>query len=81
MSLAEFGLHRLIADFCVSAYFDGNDRVLLGLFVDDMFIMGHILRRIGSDKTFIHRRFKMKDLGASTFLLGMEIRRLPRGDI
>ena len=39
VSLAEFGLHRLTTDFCVYACFDGNDRVLLGLFVDDLFII------------------------------------------
>ena len=36
---------------------------------------------IDSVKTFLHSRSKMKDLGAATFLLGMEIRRLPGGDI
>ena len=40
-ALSEFGLHRLTADFCVYACFSGLDRVLLGLFVDDMFIIGH----------------------------------------
>ena len=55
--------------------------MLLGIFVDDMFIIGHQITRIGSVKSFLHSRFRMKDLGAATFLLGMEIRRLPGGDI
>ena len=80
-ALAEFGLHRLTTDFCVYACFDGADRVLLGLFVDDMFMIRHILSRIGGVKNFLHSRFKMKDLGAAIFLLGMEIRRLLGGDI
>lgn len=53
----------------------------LGLFVDDMFIIGRSLYKIGDVKLFLHSKFKMKDLGAATFLLGMEIRRLPGGDI
>ena len=61
--------------------FDGENQVLLGLFVDDMFVIGKLLARIGSVKSFLHSRFRMKDLGAATFLLGMEIRRLPSGDI
>ena len=40
-ALSDFGLQRLTADFCFYAIYDGPDRVLLGLFVDDMFIIGH----------------------------------------
>ena len=75
-ALSEFGLRRLTADFCVYAIHQGRDRILLGLFVDDMFIIGHVISLIGGVKYLLHNRFKMKDLGAATFLLGMEIRRL-----
>lgn len=54
--------------------------MLLGLFVDDMFIIGGILEEIGGVKSFLHRRFKIKDLGKAAYLLGMEIRRQPQGD-
>ena len=37
--------------------------------------------QIGGVKFFLHRLSKMKDLGAATFLLEMEITRLPGGDI
>ena len=80
-ALEEFGLRRLTADFCVYTCFDGENQVLLGLFVDDMFLIGKLLARIGSVKSFLHSRFRMKDLGVAAFLLGMEIRRLPSGDI
>ena len=80
-ALEEFGPHRLSADFCVYGCFAGADRVLSGLFVDDMFIIGKLLSRIESVKTFLHSRFRMKDLGDATFLLGMEIRRLSGGNI
>ena len=55
-ALAEFGLHRLTSDFRMYACFDGADRVLLGLFVDDMFMIGHVISRIGTVKTFIRDR-------------------------
>ena len=75
-ALSEFGLQRLTADFCVYAIHQGRERILLGLFVDDMFIIGHVINLIGGVKDLLHSRFKMKDLGAATFLLDMEIRRL-----
>ena len=46
-----------------------------------MFIIGHVISLIGGVKDLLHSRFKMKDLGAATFLLGMEIRRFPGGDV
>ena len=39
-ALSEFGLHRLTPDFCIYYVFEGPDRVLLDLFVHDMFIFG-----------------------------------------
>ena len=80
-ALGEFGLIRLTADFCVYAIYDGPDRVLLGLFVDDMFIIGAIFSKIEGVKQFLHSRFRMKDLGKAAYLLGMEIRRQPEGGI
>ena len=40
------------ADFCVYAIHEGPDRVLLGLFVDDIFIIGHSVNKIGDVKSF-----------------------------
>ena len=37
------GLHLLTYEFCVYACFDGPDWVLLGLFVDDMSIIGKVI--------------------------------------
>ena len=80
-ALSEFGLERLTSDFCVYAIHQGGRRILLGLFVDDMFVIGKMMELIEGVKGFLHSRFRMKDLGAATFLLGMEIRRLPGGDV
>ena len=46
-----------------------------------MFFIGKVMELIDGVKDFLHSRFRMKDLGAATFLLGMEIRRLPGGDV
>lgn len=47
--------------------------MLLGPFVDDMFMIGKIMEMIERVKQFLHNRFKMKDLGKAAYLLGMEI--------
>ena len=46
-----------------------------------MFLIGLLMDLIQLVKDFLNNRFKMKDLGAAKFLLGMEIRRLPGGDV
>ena len=58
-ALEEFGLVRLTTDFCVYAIYDGADRVLLGLFVDDMFIIGAIFSKIEGVKQFLHGRSRL----------------------
>ena len=80
-ALGEYGLHRLTTVFCVYAIHDGEDRVLVGLFVDDMFIIGAVMDKIGGVKQLLNNRFKMKDLGKASYLLGMEIRRQPEGGV
>ena len=80
-ALSEFGLNRLTADFCVYTIWQVNKSVILGLFVDDMFIIGRLMDLIQMVKEFLHSRFKMKDLGAATFQRGMEIRCLPGADV
>ena len=52
---------------------------MLEFFVDDMFAIDKVMELIDLVKDFLHSRFRMKDLGAATFLLGMEISRLPGG--
>lgn len=45
-ALAEFGLLRLTADSCVYAIYNGVNRVLLCVFVDDIFMIGKIMETI-----------------------------------
>ena len=56
-ALSEFGLHRLTTYVFVDVAFEGADRVLLGLFVDDMMMIGKLLARIGQVKKFLNNRF------------------------
>lgn len=75
--LSDFGMTRLSANSCDYSIHQGDKRVLMALSVDDMFMIGKEMPLIQDLKTLLHGKLKMKDLGAATFLLGLEIRKLP----
>ena len=72
---------KLSAAFRIYAIGEGQDRVLLGLHVDDMFMLGELLHRLAELQNFLCSRFRMKHLGQVKFLQGMEIRKQADGDI
>ena len=54
----------------------GRDNILVViLYVDDLIILGRKRSTVDSFKQAIKERFKMKDLGALQWVLGMEVRR------
>ena len=71
--LGKFGLLRLTSDFCIYVISEGGTRVVLGLYVDDMFTMVALMDKLGAVKLFLHSKFRMKDLGEVKFLLGSAI--------
>ena len=62
--MLEHGFHRLEADHCVyiKRYDQGKYLILL-LYVDDMFIVGHDKNMINMLKKDLGNKFAMKDLG------------------
>ena len=46
--LGQCGLTRLMADFSVYTIGEGEDKVLLGLYVDDMFMIAALLEKLAS---------------------------------
>ena len=53
----------------------GDHLIYLVLYVDDMLLIGNNREIIQDVKTQLSSKFDMKDLGASNFILGMEIKR------
>jgi hypothetical protein len=53
----------------------GDHLIYLVLYVDDMLLIGNNKEIIQDVKMQLSSKFDMKDLGASNFILGMEIRR------
>ena len=51
------------------------------VYVDDVIISNHSLHIVNSLKTFLHSKFKLKDLGDLKYFLGLEIARSTKGII
>jgi hypothetical protein len=47
--------------------------VMIGLYVDDLIIVGHDMSDINEVKYFLSARFAMKDLGPLRYFLGVQI--------
>jgi hypothetical protein len=62
-------------DQCVYFKLIGDHLIYLILYVDDMLFIGNNKEIIQYVKTQLSSKFDMKDLGASNFILGMEIKR------
>ena len=79
--LEKFGLIRLTTDFCIYVISEGEDRVVLGIYVDDMFMIAALVAKLPEVNHFLHSNFRMKDLGDVKFPLGMEIQKQTDGNI
>ena len=74
--MLEHGFHRLEADHCVYIKrYDQGKYIILLLYVDDMFIIGHDNNKINRLKKYLGSKFAMKDLGPAQQILGIRIMR------
>jgi hypothetical protein len=69
------GFTRNKEDHCVYFKFIGDHLIYLFVYVDDMLMIGNDKKIIQDVKTQLSSKFDMKYLGASNFILGMEIKR------
>jgi hypothetical protein len=69
------GFTRSKEDHCVHFKLIGDHLIYLVLYVDDMLLKGNDKEIIQDVKTHLSSKFYMKDLGASNFILGMEIKK------
>ena len=68
--LTRNGFTTVPSDPCI--YIGTQERVIIFLYVDDLLIAA-TLSLLKNTKALLTKRFKMKDLGEATSLLGMEI--------
>ena len=66
---------RSRAHHCVYSKQVGNHFIYVVLYVDDMLLVGNNMDVIKEVKSQLSSKFDMKDLDASNFIMGMEIKR------
>ena len=69
------GFKQCIMDTCIYTRGTGKSRIILGIHVDDQAIIGPNMHVIKQFKAELATEFKMKDLGALTHILGVEVKR------
>jgi hypothetical protein len=69
------GFLRSKSDHCVYYKHDGGHFLVITLYVDDMLFFGNSKDVICDLKSQLSTQFDMKDLGATKYILGMEIKR------
>ena len=69
------GFKQCVMDTCIYTRGTGQSRIVLGIHVDDQAIIGPNKQVIAKFKQELAAEFKMKDLGALTHILGVEVKR------
>ena len=69
------GFVRSRVDHCVYSKHVGNHFIYIVMYVDDMLLVGNNMDVIKEVKSQLSSKFDMKDLYATNFSLGMEIKR------
>ena len=65
---------------CVYHKFSGSRFIFLVLYVDDILLASSDVDLLRETKKFLSEKFEIKDLGETSFVLGIQIRRdCPRG--
>jgi hypothetical protein len=70
-----FGFVRIKVDHCIYSKEEGGHFIYVDLYFDDMLLIGNNMDAIKEMKKKLSSKFDMKDLDASNFILGMEIKR------
>jgi hypothetical protein len=73
--ILSLGFVRSKDDHCIYSKEEGGCFIYVALYVDDMLLIGNNMDAIKEAKKQLSSRFDMKDLGASKFIMGMEIKR------
>ena len=73
--LSSMGYIRIKSDPSIYVWSDAESRVIVPVFVDNLTIASKSKQRIASFKSDLSKHFKLRDLGPSSFLLGVAITR------
>ncbi|GJT83874.1 retrotransposon protein, putative, ty1-copia subclass [Tanacetum coccineum] len=73
--IKKFGFAQNFDEPCVYQKASGSNVTFLILYVDDIIIMGNHIPSLRSVKDYLRKCFAMKDLGETSFILGIKIYR------
>ncbi|KAJ9566613.1 hypothetical protein OSB04_002579 [Centaurea solstitialis] len=73
--IKEFGFTKSEFEPCVYTKFSGSIVTFLGLYVDDILLIGNDIPTLQSVKAWLSKCFQMKDLGEAAYILGIKIYR------
>ena len=68
---------RISVDSCVYIRSNASGVVIIAVYVDDLIIAGNSIRLVESVKKEFHRKYKMKDMGVSEYVLGVRVDQIP----
>jgi hypothetical protein len=79
--LGKLGFVKCTTDLAI--YFQGGkgERLIVGVYVDDLLITGTSIKSIGRFKQEMAAMFKMSDLGLLTYYLGIQVQQSTKGII
>ena len=72
-SLHTLGFKRSESEHAVYRRGNGDEMLLVGVYVDDLVIAGSSIKEVGRFKQEITNLFKMTDLGELSYYLGIEV--------
>ena len=70
--MMSLGFNKSLVDANLYYHIDGNEYLILVLYVDDLFLTGSE-RLITECKRALTAKFEMKDLGLMHYFLGLEV--------
>lgn len=78
-TLLAFGFKQSYEDYSLFSLIEGNICLHILVYVDDFIIADNDISTIHRFKNYLHKCFKMKDLGKLKYFLGLEVARGPEG--
>jgi hypothetical protein len=78
-SLNKMGFQRSASEHAVYMQGEGRNRLIVGVYVDDLVITGGNATELKQFKDEMKRTFQMSDLGLLSYYLGLEVNQIPGG--
>ena len=77
--MIENGFKQSKNDYSLFTKLDGSTFVAILAYVDDMILTGNDMKAISQAQIFLHKEFKMKDMGDLSYFLEIEVDRTDQG--